>query len=242
MSIREPSWRPAFFPSGQWNAVSLLEIRETLRDWFVAWGLPEAFRVDNGWPWGSKGDLPTDLALWLIGLNVRVCWNPPRQPQKNGVVERSQGTGKRWSEPGRCQSVDELQKRIDEMDAIQRSEYPLPDGRSRMELYPELRHSGRSYARRRECVHWNWDLVADHLAQYVTSRQVDSRGQVTIYKRNRYVGQAYAGQIIQSSFDPSTCEWIFRDLAGNQLRCQTAQELTQNNILHLNVTKRRGQT
>ena len=39
------------------------------------------------------------LALWLIGLGIEVIWNPPRCPQANGVVERSQGTGKRWAEP-----------------------------------------------------------------------------------------------------------------------------------------------
>jgi hypothetical protein len=198
--------------------------------------------VDNGWPWGSKGDLPTDLALWLIGLGVRMCWNPPRQPQKNGVVERSQGTGKRWGEPQRCRTMQELQRRLDEMDAIHRSEYPLRDGRTRMERHPELKHSPRTYTRRRERALWDWNLVAEHVAEYVTNRQVDSRGQVTIYKRNLYVGKGYAGQTIQSSFDPTNCEWIFRDLAGNQLRCQPAPELTRTRIIQLQVTNRRGQT
>jgi hypothetical protein len=43
-----------------------------LRRAFADWGRPERFRVDNGVPWGSWGDLPTDLALWLIGLGVGV--------------------------------------------------------------------------------------------------------------------------------------------------------------------------
>src|SRR5271157_1101411 len=30
--------------------------------------MPARIRVDNGTPWGSAGDLPTDLALWLFGL------------------------------------------------------------------------------------------------------------------------------------------------------------------------------
>lgn len=198
--------------------------------------------MDNGWPWGSKGELPTDLALWLIGLDIRMSWNPPRQPQKNGVVERSQGTGKRWSEPGHCRSTRELQRRIDQMDAIQRSEYPLRNGLPRTALFPDLQHSGRPFTRRHERTLWNWNLVAEHMAHYVTNRQVDSRGQVTIYKRNHYVGKAHARQVIQSSFDPLTGEWIFRDLAGNQLRCQPAPELSRDKILKLQVTHRRGQT
>jgi hypothetical protein len=39
-------------------------------------------------PWGSSGDLPTDLACWLTGLGVGLLTNPPRRPQANGVIER----------------------------------------------------------------------------------------------------------------------------------------------------------
>ena len=199
-------------------------------------------RVDNGSPWGSKGDLPTDLALWLIGLGIRMIWNPPRQPQKNGMVERSQGTGKRWGEPERCQTVKALQEQIDEMDAIQRGEYPFRQGRPRLALFPDLEHSGRPYRRRQERKLWDWNRVADHLAQYVIPHQVDSRGQVTIYKRNYYVGTVHAGQIIATSFDPAACEWIFRSLDGTELRSRPAPELTQASIMSLRVTTRRGQT
>ena len=63
-------------------------------------------RNGSGWTTarrgGRKGDLPTGLEFWLAGLEVEVQANPPRRPQDNGVVERSQGTGKRWSEPHRA--------------------------------------------------------------------------------------------------------------------------------------------
>lgn len=199
-------------------------------------------RVDNGTPWGSKGDLPTDLALWLIGFGIRMIWNPPRQPQKNGVVERSQGTGKRWGEPERCRTVKSLQKCIDEMDAIHRDEYPFRQGCPRLVLFPDLKHSGRSYRRNQERKLWNWDRVADHVAQYVIPHKVDSRGQVTIYKRNHYVGTTYAGKTITTSFDPAACEWIFRSLDGTELRSRPAPELSQASIMALKVTRRRGQT
>ena len=51
---------------------------------------------------GRKGTCPPGLELWLAGLGVEVRANPPRRPQDNGVVERSQGTGKRWAEPHRA--------------------------------------------------------------------------------------------------------------------------------------------
>ena len=83
----------------------------------MQWVKPERFRVDYGFPWGSSGGLPTDLALWIIGLGIGMIWNPPRQPEKNGVVERSQGTGKRWAEPKQCDSLEELQNNIDQWPA-----------------------------------------------------------------------------------------------------------------------------
>jgi transposase InsO family protein len=83
---------PRFSPLGAWNQVPPADVRDQLRLAFARWGLPGRLRVDNGAPWGSKGDWPTELALWLIGLGVGVTWNTPRRPQENGVVERSQGT------------------------------------------------------------------------------------------------------------------------------------------------------
>src|SRR4051794_5341586 len=115
---------PRFSPLGRWNAVPVAGTQDQLRAAFLRWGLPRSIRVDNGTPWGSAGDLPTDLALWLIGLGVEMIWNPPRRPQANGVVERSQGTGKRWAEPATCRDVTELQGRLDEQDEIQRRDYP----------------------------------------------------------------------------------------------------------------------
>jgi transposase InsO family protein len=102
-----------------------------LRTLFARRGLPKRLRVDNGAPWGGWSDLPTALALWLAGVGVGVVWNPPRRPQDNGVVERSQRTGKAWAEPQRCDDVEELQRRLDEVDGIQREAYPAVGGLSR---------------------------------------------------------------------------------------------------------------
>lgn len=147
MSAAARSWRPRFSPRAYWNTVAVGQVQAALRRTFQRWGRPQQFRVDNGSPWGSAGDLPTDLALWLVGLGIAVQANPPRRPQDNGVVERSQGTGKRWAEPRTCATAEELQGRLREMDVIQREEYPSLDGRTRLEVYPRLKHSGRAYSR-----------------------------------------------------------------------------------------------
>jgi hypothetical protein len=233
------SWRPLFSPLESWSSVPATDVQTVLRHTFQRWGLPQRFRVDNGVPWGSSGDLPPDLALWLLGIDVGVAHNPPRRPQDNGVVERSQGTGKKWAEPGTCASAKELQERLREMDLIQRAEYPSMQGRSRLEAYPELQHSGRPYSRAWEREHWSLDRVLGGLAEYVVPRKVDKSGTVSLYNSNHYVGKLHVGKLIYVLLDPQRCEWIFADDKGLQLRAQPAEQLVRERIETLTVTKRR---
>jgi hypothetical protein len=207
-----------------------------LRRQFRRWGLPQTLRVDNGTPWGNnKHDLPPALALWLIGLGVRVHWNDPCRPQQNGKVERSQGTGKRWAEPQRCRDAAELQRRLREADQIQRESYPAVGGRSRLAVFPGLRHSGRTYARRAEPRDWDLRRVLDHLAGYVLARQVSSSGHVSLYHHGYYVGQACAGQAVYVQLDPDECAWVVADAEGRQLRRHAAREVTREAIVGLNL-------
>jgi hypothetical protein len=206
-----------------------------LRHAFGCWGLPGGLRVDNGTPWGSWSDLPPALALWLIGLGIEVVWNPPRQPQHNGVVERSQGTAKRWAEPQTCAQVAELQQRLDADDRLQREQYPLVKGRSRWELFPGLAHSGRGCRVDDEENIWDLERVRKHLAGYAVARKVDCTGQVSLYNRNYYVGVVHGGQTVYVMFDPQGSEWLFTDAAGQQLRSQRAVEISGERICALNL-------
>ena len=196
-------------------------------------------RVDNGTPWGSSGDLPPDLALWLLGLEVTTYWNSPHRPQENGVVERSQGTGKRWAEPNACADARELQQRLRDMDEIQRAEYPSLAGRSRLETYPGLKYSGCIYSQAWEREHWRLDLVLAHLATYAVPRRVDKSGTVSLYNCNHYVGKVHVGKLVYVMLDPLRCEWIFADERGQQLRTQPAEQISRQRIETLTVTKRR---
>ena len=210
-----------------------------LRRAFERWGLPQGIRVDNGWPWGSAGDLPTDLALWLIGLGPEVRWNPPRRPQKNGVVERSQGTGKRWAHPATCEDVEALRRRLEEQDDIQRRWYPSISGRSRMEAFPGLRHSGRPYRPGEEAGRWDVRRVLDHLSEYVLTRRVDDGGTISLYNRSRYIGKALRGREVYVTLDPSTAEWMYSDGEGRCHARHKAEELSSERILQLDVSRHR---
>jgi len=230
---------PAFSPKAYWAEVEPAAAQDELRQAFGRWGLPEGFRLDNGIPWGSAGDLPTDLALWLLGLGLGLTFNPPARPDKNGVVERSQGTGKRWAEPWRCATPAELQRHVEVMDRILREEYPSIAGRTRLEAFPGLAHSGRPYSKAWEKRAWDLDRVLAHLAEYAVVRRVDKSGMVSLYNRTRYVGKAHTGQDVYVLLDPLRREWIFADARGQQLRTQPAEEISRERILSLTVTHRR---
>lgn len=227
------------FEEGHFASVTAGQVRQSLRDLFFQWGRPKSFRVDNGHPWGSAGDLPTDLALWLIGLSIDMIWNPPRQPQKNGVVERSQGVGKNWAEPKTCLSARALQKRLNEMDRIQREAYPYQNGQSRLTTHPQLKFSGRAYSQGFEAKSWSMKAVLNHLREYVISRRVDRAGAVSIYNRNYYVGEHHRGKAIYVYLDPLEVAWVFSTPEGEQLRVHPAEQITKESIMKLTVTKRR---
>jgi hypothetical protein len=155
-------------------------VRELRRAAFARWGPPDRLRVDDGAPWGSWGDLPTDLAPWVIGLGVAMHWDHPRSPQENRVVERSQGTADRWCEPWTCGSPGELQGRLDRMDRLYREAYPYREGLGRMAYFPGPAHTGRPYDPAGEPGQWEWSRVAAHLATDAVARRVDSTGQVSL--------------------------------------------------------------
>jgi hypothetical protein len=214
-------------------------VRAAVRRAFDRWGLPGRLRVDNGVPWGSWGDFPTDLALWVLGLGVGMHWNHPRSPQENGVVERSQGTSNRWCEPWTCGSPEELQERLDRADRLYRESYPYRDGLSRKAFFAGLSCSGRPYESAREPEIWQRSRVADHLATYAVRRRVDKKGQVSLYNRGHYLGQIHSGKQVYVMHDPNRNEWLFADRDGRQLRTIPAEELSPERIMNLEVTHRR---
>jgi hypothetical protein len=205
---------------------------------FARYGLPVGLRLDNGLPWGGSpgNDLPSAFGLWLAGLGLRLTFNPPRQPRYNGVVEKSHDTNRRWSEPDKAGSAGQWQQGIDEMDRRQREAYPYLGGRSRLEVYPGLRHSGRAYSEAWEEGGWDLQRAKEHLAGHVARRQVSSAGRVTLWHRPYYVGRKHAGTTVLACYDPQAGEWFMTDQGGGQIRRWPAPEICRERIVALDIS------
>jgi hypothetical protein len=158
------------------------------------------------------------------------------------VVERSQGTGKRWAEAASCRDAAALQRRVDDQDRIQRELYPSIAGTSRWEAFPGLRHSGRPYRAEDEAAAWDLGRVLGHLAEYVVVRRADRSGTISLSNRSRYVGTALAGRDVYVTLDPVEVEWVYASREGTCYRRQKAEELTAERIVGLDVSRHRERT
>ena len=230
----------AVFPPGTWGQVSPEDVREQLRLAFVRWGLPGRFRVRQRLALGGPGRLPHRAVAVADRPGRRDALEQlARRPQENGVVERSQGISARWYEPWTCRSAAELQTRSEEMDRLYREVYPYRGGRSRLEVFPGLVHSGRRYDRGSEAAVWEWSRVAEHLAGIVSLRRVDGSGRVSVYNRNHYVGRLHQGKDVYVMYDPDSNEWVFADREGRLLNRRPADQLSPERVMSLNVSQRR---
>jgi hypothetical protein len=237
MNAAALSWAAAFSPR-VFNCVPPATVQSAMREQFLLWGLPGGLRLDNGLPWGggAGNDLPSAMALWLVGLGLALTFNPPRQPRYNGVVEKSHETSQRWSEPHKARSVLEWQQNVDVMDRRQRESYPYQGRRSRLEVYPQLAHSGRAYSAGWEEENWNVQRAREYLAGHVAHRQVDSGGRVSLYNRDRYIGTRHSGKIVVVRYDPEACEWFVSEPGVGELRRLEAPEICRERILALDIS------
>jgi hypothetical protein len=68
---------------------------------------------------------------------------------------------------------------------------------------------------------------------------VDSAGSVSVYNKTYYVGKCSTGKMVYVSVEPLRGAWLFRDVQGNQVRTQPAEQLYRERIVTLMVSDRR---
>lgn len=193
-------------------------------------------RVDNGHPWGSCGDLPPDLALWLWGLGIEVLWNRAHHPQENARVERSHGILNPWVEADKCRDIEELQNRVEAAALIQREKYPTKE-ESRAARHCSLFCNTRQYTKDFEDRAWNFQKVCDHLSKAAFIRRVSKNGQIWVYGRYYSVGRNYAKRYVTLRFDAKSKEWVISDELGQELKRHLSKEITAEKVMAVQVTQ-----
>jgi hypothetical protein len=107
--------------------------------------------------------------------------------------------------------------RMEEEDRVQRELYPHAGFASRMEGYPGLIHSGRSYDAAWERANWSMGPVLAHLAGLEVVRQVDGSGKIGLSGEKLYVGTVNRGKEVVLQFDAAEAEWVISDRGGVEL-------------------------
>jgi hypothetical protein len=169
-------------------------------------------------------------------VGVGLIFNPPRQPQYNGVVEKSQDTGQRWCEPQQCRTARQLQGHLDAMDQLQRQEYPSLQGRSRLQVFPELQQTSRPYTAAWEQNTWDLRRAQEYLAGFVAVRQANKQGQISIYARRVSVGAKHRGKTVVVQYAADSQVWLLADTEGRLLREVAAPEISRERILALDIS------
>jgi transposase InsO family protein len=178
-------------------------VQHHLEQTFRRYGLPHAFLVDNGVPWGTSSEVRwTKLRVWLLKLGIDVIYARPYHPQTKGKNERFHRTLKtEVLSMATFKTIHELQRAFDRWRHVynterphQSLEYEVPATRYRpsprslpaqlrepdYEPGAILRRAGRTnadfrFAKRR------WSVSAAFAGELLAIRPLTNDGQFGIY-------------------------------------------------------------
>ena len=198
-------------------------------------------RFDNGHPWGTNSPVPSALALWLAGLDVRPVFGRPRQSTDNAVVERAHGVLNGWADPACCATRHQLSHELARFATLQRERYPLSDGTPRLVRFPELSACPRPYSPADEQQLWSIQRVWDYLATFRFYRKVERNGRITLLHGEYSVGRAYQRRTLAVQLDPQAQEWVVYAENGDEIRRFPPKNLSYATIASMSLsTRQRG--
>ena len=162
-------------------------VRQVLERLFAEAGLPEAFRSDNGSPFGSTGAGGlTKLSVWWLKLEIEPHYIPPASPQDNGGHERMHRTlGEQTSQPP-AETPLEQQVRFDRF----RHHYNEERPHAALNQTPPAKHWRPSPRQLPERIPEPW-YDASHEV-----RRVRPPGTIKWRGTEVFVGEALAGELV----------------------------------------------
>jgi hypothetical protein len=216
------------------SQVPLELVRQFLLHLFKEWGLPKAFRTDNGMPFGlpSRDAIPI-MSLWLKGWGVQPILNRPKHPQDNAKVERAQGTSSRWAEVHKATDIVDLQSRLDLIIKEQRDKYPVKRLKYayRTQVFPNLYHIERPF----NDSTFDIEAVYQFLRSKTLQRKVAVSGSISVYAKVIYVDYKLKGTIVFVKFEPDKMQWRISDGKNEILKCAPEDRFSKEKILLLTV-------
>jgi hypothetical protein len=178
-----------------------------LRRAFLTTGRPRQISLDHGTVFydnTSPSPFPTRLHLWLLALDVDVCFTRKRQPTDHAKIERTHQTmtlqallGQHWPDQ------TALWAGLDARRTMLNQHIPsrVLHGQAPLQAYPAAMHSGRSYRPEWEADLLNLNRVYDYLASCRWFRQVKPNGRITIGGYQYYIGTKFRSRAVELTFD-----------------------------------------
>jgi hypothetical protein len=216
------------------SQVPLEQVRQFLLQRFKKWGLPKAFRTDNGMPFGlpSRDAIPI-MSLWLKGWGIKPILNRPKHPQDNAKVERAQGTSSRWAEVHKATDIVDLQRKLDLIIEEQRDKYPVKRLKHafRTQVFPDLYDIMRPFDDQK----FDIKAVYDFFGSKTLQRKVSMSGDVSIYGKRFHLHLKLKKSLTFFKFDSTKMQWIVLNSNKDILKCLPDDRFSKENILLLTV-------
>ena len=162
------------------------DYQRTLRLAFMEWGLPENLQTDHEsifFDSKTKSPYPTQLHLWLIGLNIELYFTPFGKPQKQGMVEKSHQTMHRQITDGRSfdtataifEFAQQRRQRLNEHipSTVTQNLPPLV-------AHPDAAFSGRHYEALKEVQIFDLVLVQNYLTKGIWYRRIAANNTISL--------------------------------------------------------------
>lgn len=162
-------------------------VRRAMTRVFQAWGLPRLIRVDNGSPFAGQGSARqlSTLSVWWLRLGIGVEFTRPAKPQDNGAHEQMHRVLKAETASPPAANPHAQQRRFDRW----RHQYN--------QLRPHEALAGRVPARlyRRSPRSYHPPVPPTYPTTWL-SRRVRGNGWIKFAGVLRFVGRAFAGQLV----------------------------------------------
>ncbi len=204
---------------------------------FTESGLPQIIQVDKDSVFienTSKSPYPGRLHLWLLALDVELCFINVPPPAKQAMVERSHQTiekqviqGKHYDDWQQFfKNTTKRRKRLNE-------KFPnrMLDKKAPLQVYPEAAHSTRPYSVKQEYKLLNLNRIYTFLSKAKWYRKTSSGKMVSLGAQRYYLKNAVPKSQVQITFCKQTRLLIFRDVKEQELAQLPVKGLSKKDLM-----------